>query len=87
MSLGPDLSYFNKAKWVNFKGKTLMIMHACCAVLLSNDTALEMCRGMSEVRRSDLVREQERTGWVAAPEGAAVAVDGAGAAAGKSAAV
>lgn len=40
---------------------------------------------MSEVR-SDLKREQERTGRVSAPVGAAVG-DGAGAAAGKSAAV
>lgn len=56
-------------------------------MLLSNDTAVEMCDVMSEVRRNDLMREQERTGRVSAPEGAAVAVDGAGAVAGKSAAV
>lgn len=58
-------------------------------MLLPNDTALEMCNVMSAGGRSDLMREQERTGRVSAPEGAAAAaaVDGAGAAAGKSAAV
>lgn len=54
------------------------------AVLLSKDG---MWTVLSEVRSSDLMREQGRTGRVSAPEGAAVAVDGAGAAAGKPAAV
>lgn len=39
---------------------------------------------MSEVRRSDLQGEQERTGRVSEGGGTAVAADGAGGAAGKS---
>lgn len=65
----------------------MLFMHVY-AVLVSNATAPELCSVISEVRRSDLMREQERTGQVSAPEGAAAAavVDGAGAAAAKSAA-
>lgn len=60
-----------------------MIAHVCCAAF---KCCLEMCHLVSEVRRSDLEREPEAAGWVSAPGGAAVAADGAGGAAGKSAA-
>lgn len=48
--------------------------------------AFKCCQLVSEVRRSDLEREPEVAGWVSAHGGAAVAADGAGGAAGKSAA-
>lgn len=56
-------------------------MQARCAAFKCHG----LCSVMSEVRRSDLMREQERTGRVSAREGAAAAA-GAGAAAAKSAA-
>lgn len=67
---------------VTFQGKALIIMQARCVAFKRHG----WCSVMSGVRRSDLMREQERTGRVSAREGAAAAADGAGAAAAKSAA-
>lgn len=64
-------------------GEIRIIVHVCCAAF---KCCVAMCHLVSEVRRSDLEGEPEAAGRVSAPGGAAVAADGAGGAAGKSAA-